>query len=293
LTDKIRYTRAADGTRLAYRTTGEEGPALVFTNGFATSSFYWKYLVQRFDGRARMVTWDFKGHGHSAPARSREAVDVPSMVDDLVRVMDAASIEHATLLGFSLGCQIIFEAWHRHPDRIDALVPILGTYGRPFDNLFHPLAGRALYQIYRSLADHLSGPALKMLSLSAQIPEALSLSQAIGLIGNEVLWRDIVDFFSHLGDLDATTIAAMGTAIQEHDASGYLAEIDVPTLVIAGGRDALTPGEIGREMHEKIEGSQLLFLRYATHAGLFEYPELIGATVDYFLRDHGLVHGVI
>ena len=86
---------AADGTRLAYAARGE-GPVLIFTNGLATSSFYWRRVLPHFERRARIVTWDLKGHGDSGPARSLASTTVADSADDLRRVLDAASLTAPT-----------------------------------------------------------------------------------------------------------------------------------------------------------------------------------------------------
>ena len=64
---KLGTVEARDGTAIAYRDEGS-GPALVFTSGYTSSDFYWERLLPRFRGRARLITWDLKGHGRSEPA---------------------------------------------------------------------------------------------------------------------------------------------------------------------------------------------------------------------------------
>jgi pimeloyl-ACP methyl ester carboxylesterase len=52
------FVPALDGTPIAYEARGDRGPVLVFTNGLATSSFYWRRVLPHFERRARTVTWD-------------------------------------------------------------------------------------------------------------------------------------------------------------------------------------------------------------------------------------------
>ena len=121
---KLGTVEARDGTAIAYRDEGS-GPALVFTSGYTSSDFYWERLLPRFRGRARLITWDLKGHGRSEPARDLSAVRVEDSVDDLRRVLDACGVERGTLLAFSLGCPVILEAWRHIHQRITGLVPML------------------------------------------------------------------------------------------------------------------------------------------------------------------------
>lgn len=284
------FVTARDGTSIAYRVAGE-GPALVFTNGYATSDFYWSHLARHFQQFSTVVTWDLKGHGRSSAARDLDAVTIENSVDDLRRVMDAAGVESAVLLGFSLGCQIIFEAWRHMPERIEAMVPILGTYGRPFDHLLHPTLGTALFQAFRTLGPASAPLIIGGAYLGMRTPLAHYLNQAFGMVGRHVGRATMQPFYDHFALIDARTWVAMGIAAQEHTAEDLLASIDVPVLVIAGGRDAFTPLNLSYAMRDEIPGAEMIILEEATHSGLFEYPEEITHAVDSFLRTHHLVGG--
>src|SRR5690349_15004882 len=60
--------QGSDGTEVSYELVGN-GPALVLTNGLTTTSTFWKYLQPRWAPHHSVLTWDFPGHGKSAPAR--------------------------------------------------------------------------------------------------------------------------------------------------------------------------------------------------------------------------------
>jgi pimeloyl-ACP methyl ester carboxylesterase len=281
---------ARDGTALAYKIYGDHGPNIVLTNGFTTSSFYWRSVVERFASRARVVTWDLKGHGDSQGARSLDACTVADSVDDLSRVMDAAKMERATLMGFSLGCQIILTAWKHIPDRVQAFVPILGTYGRPFDNLIHPAVGKAAFGFFRRAAPRLGTLMMRGAWLGTRSPLAHPINQASRMVGSNVSRRTMQPFYDHFGKIDGPTWAAMGIAAQQTSAELILPSIRVPTLVISGGRDLFTPASLGRTMAERIPNAELLELPDAGHTGLFEKPVVIGDAVEAFLRrNHILV----
>lgn len=283
-----RYLAARDGTRIAYTDRGQ-GPALVFTSGFTASDFYWRRLLRRFEGRARLVTWDLKGHGRSGPARRLDAVGVPDSADDLRRVLDACQVERAVLVAFSLGCQVILEAWRQFPDRIAGLVPILGTFERPFDHLLHPAIGPRLFRVFERVGPRVGGAALKAGWLNARMPGSFRINQRLGLIGARVQLEDMLPFFAHMRRIHGPTWAHMGIAAQRHSARDLLPTITAPTLVVAGGRDTFTPVHLSEHMAATIPGAELLHLPDATHTGLLEFPEEIGARFDAFLARHGLL----
>lgn len=285
------FVQAADGSRVAYQVWGGNDPsqpALVFANGYATSSFYWWDVIRHFGSRVRMVTWDLKGHGFSGPAASRDACSIPDSVDDMRRVMDAANIERATLVGFSVGCQVVLEAWRQIPDRIDAIVPVLGTYGRPFDNLLNPLFGRLALEVFRR--GRMMWPlGLRATAMASRLPLTHRLNQITGMIGPTVTRARMQPFYEHLTRIHGPTWVAMGLAAQEHSAEDILHQIEVPVLVVAGGRDVMTPVALSHQMTERIPDADLLMLPNATHAGLFEEPHQISESLEAFLSARGLL----
>ncbi len=283
-----RHTQARDGTPIAWRTEGD-GPALIFTNGYATSNSYWTNFIERFRRRAQVVTWDLKGHGRSGAARDLDEASIEGSVDDMLRVMDAAGVEQATLVGFSLGCQIILEAWRHAPDRIRALVPILGPYERPFDTAFPPGVGRLVFQVMRRAGPRFGGRALKGASITSRLPVSYTIAKLAGLVGKKVRYEDMEPFFEHLAEIDGPTWAALGVAAQQHSARDVLPTIRVPTLIIAGGKDSFAPPRIGQKMQRFIADSELLVVPKAGHTGLLGHGEVIETEVEHFLQRHGLI----
>jgi pimeloyl-ACP methyl ester carboxylesterase len=281
-------TTARDGTRIAWRSQGE-GPALVFANGFATSNSYWAYLIERFNGRAKLVTWDLKGHGRSGPAERLEEASIEGSVDDMLRVMDAAGVEKAALIGFSMGCQVILEAWRRAPDRITALVPILGPYERPFDTAFPPGVGRIAYAMFKRIGSPLANFALKGASMTSQHPVSYTIAKMAGVVGKNVRYRDMEPFFEHLAEIDGPSWAALGVAAQQHSARDVLPTITVPVLIIVGGKDSFAPPKLGQKMQRLIPDSELLVVPKAGHTGLLGHSVAIEEEVELFLERHELL----
>ncbi len=284
------YVASRDGTPIAYQVRGaSEGPALVFTNGYTASDFYWRELLPHFAERCRLVTWDLKGHGASGPAHSPDAVTVEDSVDDLRRVLDAAGVEQAVLVAFSLGCQIILEAWRHWPERIAALVPILGTYGHPFDNLIHPALGPRLMALLEWVGGGIAGAGLHLAGHSYHLPGNVWLNKLAGVIGRDLPSREMKPFFEHMKHIHGPTWAAMGLAAQRHSAEDLLPDIRVPVLVIAGGQDTFTPQRLSEHMADSIPGAEYLLLPRTSHTGLLEVPGPMAERMGYFLEEHGLL----
>ncbi len=278
-----RWTVAADGASLAFWDEGD-GPALVLTNGFANSTLYWEPVRMQLRQHWRIVRWDLRGHGRSGAVRDLDTMTVAGCADDLRRVLDAAGIERAVLAGFSFGTQIILEAWRQFPERIDGLIPTLGPYESPFDTLIHPAVGPLIYKLYEAIPPAVWGTGLKLGALGPLLRPVHMVAREIGFVGADVTLDEMEPFYTHLAGIDIPSWYVMGRAAQEHSASDILADIDVPSLVIAGGSDRFSPGEVGRQMARQMPNAELLWLEEATHTGLFDERERIGDAIQNFMQ---------
>lgn len=276
---------AADGTQVAYHIhQGGPGPTLVLTNGITTSNFFWTHLHRRWAPGHTLINWDLKGHGRSGPARSPEGASISALADDLLRILDAAGVERGVLAGFSMGCQVTLELYRRAPERVSALVLLLGPAGRVFDTALGPL-GKLLHGSVQRMSPRVFALGLKGMQRVVGSPFGYRLGRGLRMIGPEAARADVQRFIDHfVADLDPPTLAAMVLAAQAHSAEDLLPRIAVPTLVVGGDSDIFAPGSrVAVHMQRKIPGSELLRLPYGTHTSLFEHHVEIGAAIDEFL----------
>ncbi len=273
----------ADGSRLAYRVAGE-GPVMLLTNGITTSNFFWHYLHPRWTDQAKVVTWDLPGHGRSGPAPDPTAVTIPALARQLLAVLDAAGDERATLVGFSMGCQVCLEAYRQAPSRVEALVLLLGPAGQVFSTALGPL-GKLLHRAISQMSPRLFRHSLRGVQRLVGSRLGPPLGRGLRLIGPHATAADVQHYIDHfVRDLDPPSLAAMALAAQAHSAADLLPKITVPTLVVGGDRDIFAPStRVAAQFQPQIPGSELLRLPYGTHTSLFEHHAEIGAAVDDFL----------
>lgn len=279
-----RFVDAADGTRIAYRVAGE-GPTIVLANGVTTSDFFWHHLMPRFTANHRVVSFDYKGHGKSAPARTDEGTTIPSLTDDMRRVMDEVGVERAAFIGFSMGCQVILEAWRQMPERVGALGLVLGPAGRLFDTALQPGAGPAVRQLLQRTPSRLLPSVFGVARRVTKLPGTFTVGKLLRFYGRST-GTDISRFLEHFRTIDPQTVAKVALAGGMHDARDVLPTIRVPSLVVTGDRDIFAPPRtVGLPMRAAIPGARMLRITDGTHASLFEHPELIGGALDQMLAE--------
>lgn len=286
------FAVADDGVRLYWRAIGE-GPAIVCCNGVGVSTFFWKYLVDHYASRHTVVLWDYRAHGRSDKARDLATADmsIERHARDLDAVLDAVGVGPAILVGHSMGCQVIFEAYRRRPERVRALVPMLGTAGRALETFFDYPGSPAIFQRLSRFVDRWGDATHLVVRPLMESPLAWFVAWRFHLVDPVYTRReDLLPYLRHLASLDLRVFLHSVLACQAHDAWEVLPRIGVPTLVIAAERDTFTPVWLSRKMAGMIPGGEILVLAEGSHAALIEQPETIHHRIDRFLRERGLAN---
>lgn len=278
-----------DGTTLAWAASGSVGPTVILANGIVCTDTYWTflhpYLVERGH---RVVFRDYRGHGRSAPPADPDEVTLAAHARDLWAVADAAGVERAVLVGHSMGVQTILEAYRLAPSRVAGLVPVAGTFEHP-DRTFYggPWWHYLLPVMELSVtpAPWLTRAAWR--ALTRQHDLLYWSGRAGWLIGGHAS-RDLMDeYFAHLATLDPILAFRMVRAMGDHSARDLLAEIEVPTLVLAGAKDVMTPPRLAAEMAEAVPGATLEVFGEGGHTLPIDDPDRFNRAVGDFVAGLG------
>jgi pimeloyl-ACP methyl ester carboxylesterase len=280
-------TTSADGTRIHHYTLGDGAPALVLCDGLGCDGYIWKYLAADLAADFRVVRWHYRGHGSSAPPADRSRMRIADLCDDLVAVLDALGIPQAVLVGHSLGVQVILEFHRRHPGRVIALVPICGSYGRPVDTFRDSGLLRLTFPLIHGAFHRFPQAAQRVWGiLDSELAYQVGMQTEVN--GDLMRREDFRPYLRHLANMDVRLFTDLLKDAAEHDGLAHLAEIDVPTLIVAGERDAFTPYWLSTVMHARILGSELCTVPTGTHTAPIEMPELVNLRVRRFLEERVL-----
>lgn len=285
---RTKHVTTAGGTRLTLRVRGT-GPALLLCNGWSTSEFFWKHMLPRWTPIHTVVTWDYPGHGTSEPARAASDVRIESLADDVSLVLDAAGVRRATLVGYSMGCQVALEAATRIPSRVEAVIPLLGSFEHMIGTATVPALGDRIARVLGNLPPTASWRLHRGLHRVMRGPAGIPLGRLLRIVGQEAEDVDVGDYVEHFGIVHAPTVFAMAAAGQCHSARAAISRIDAPVLIVTGEDDSLAPpARSGALLHSLARGSKLVVLPTGTHTSLFEHHDEIAALVGDFLREVGV-----
>ena len=264
---------ARDGTTIGYQVSGK-GPAVVLSNGLGGTYIAFGSLYEVLEGY-RVISWDYRGLYHSGAPKNPQANTVTHQVDDLMEILAREGVDRALLVGWSMGVQVNFEAMRHHAARIAGIMAINGASGQAF----HTLPGAkflnnilpALLKIMKSQAGFIG----KATGMVAGTDAMVTAMKTLGMVAPSIdveIFREVAGGFK---TIDYAIYSDLLARLDEHDASDVLPSITVPTTIVTGDKDIMTPASTAEVIHRRIPGSRLVVVKGGTHYTPVEFPEVL------------------
>lgn len=242
--------------RIYYELHGE-GPPLVLLHGLQGDLSHFRGLLPGLARQHRVLAFDERGSGWSD--KPAQPYSMALYADDTARLMDAAGIERAHVLGVSMGGMIAQEFALRHGGRLQRLV--LGCTS-PGGSGAVALDGGARESAYAT-AD---------LGAEERARRLAEVGFAEGFLHNHPEVLDGLIAARRARPLDVQALARRREAIDAHDTFARLGQITAPTLVITGRQDRIVSPENSRILAERIPQARLEVLDPAGHLFWLERP---------------------
>ena len=178
-----------------------------------------------------------------------------------------------------MGVQVALETFRRHRSRVAGLVLANGAPSHPLRTFRGSAALERLLPEVRKWLGRAPGAINRV--LRAVVPTKLSfeIAKRLEINGALVDPADFMPYLEGLARMDSLVFGAMLAAAGNHSAEDILPAVDVPTLVIAGGRDGFTPPDRSQQMAASIPQAELLWIEDGTHTTPIERPHQINEGV--------------
>jgi non-heme chloroperoxidase len=265
---------SADGTRLAVQEWGRsDGPTLLFLHAWSQSHLGWAPQLQgALASEFRLITFDQRGHGESDRPNAIEAyTDNTRWADDVKAVVDAAGIDRAVLVPWSLGGVVALDYVARHGE--DKVVGIAFV-----------AAGNTIGT--ERAATHF-GAAVGAHAQNALSPELRTRLEGLLRLQQALVYRElsIEDF----GELVTQAIAASPTAragwlSRNVDHEATLRALCAPILLVHGDEDAILTRRASEDVQRFSPQAKATWYAGAGHAPHFEDPERFDCELAVFAR---------
>ena len=257
-------TQRVNGSTMHYLDQGRGSP-LVLLHGFPLDGRMWAGQVEPLAATHRVIVPDFRGFGQSPPAGG---FTMESLADDVHELMAQLHAVPFVLAGLSMGGYVALAYARKYAPDLRALV-LLDTKAEP-DTPDGKAGREKMIQLAQEKGSAAVGDAMLPRLLPADVIK--NRPQIVKKL------REMTDQTSPI-----TIQHALAAMRDRPDQTEMLASIAVPTLVITGDADVITPPEVCEAMQRKIPNSQLAIIKGAGHMTTMEQPEQVNRAMLTFL----------
>lgn len=253
-----------DGREIRYRDGGGEGTPLLLFHAFPFDGGMWAGEIEALRDRYRVIAPDLSGFGASSVPTDVARYSVDRWADEGAAVLAACGLERAIVGGCSMGGYVSFAFVRRHRPRVAGLL-LVDTRAEADDEAAR--AGRRAARekvraegrraLIEPMADRLLAPR----------------SRADGALRSRVL--------AAMEQPETGILGALHALENRPDSTPTLATIDVPTCIVVGEEDVVTPPALAEAMHRRIAGSRLVVLPGVGHLPNLEAPEAFRAAIRF------------
>lgn len=259
------HTVDAGGVALHVEDHGE-GPAILLAHGILFDHRMFDAFLEELPRDHRVIAVDLRGHGRSGKVGA--PYTLADQAGDLVKVLDALSIERAVLVGHSMGAMSGMRVAAESPERVSGLV-VLNSSAEPEPGI-NSVRYRALARVFRHV-----GPLQAMMGqvVASQFSPGFQRSHA-GVVAE---W---VDRWKALDRLSA--YYAVKAVVGRPSIEALLPQVKVPALVVAGAEDISTDVDRAQVIQDGLPEAKRKVIQGCGHAGPIEKPaEILGHIREY------------
>ena len=257
-----------EGLNISYDDLGIGEVPIIFIHGFPFDKSMWQPQMDFLVKTNRVIAYDIRGFGQSTAGREKESIKV--FAEDLIKFMDALEIPKAIVCGLSMGGYILLNAVFSDPDRFEAIVlsdtQCIGDSAevkeKRFTSISQVMAG-GIEEFTQSFVERIFCNLTKNTK------------------------SDIVDTIktSMLATSPQTITRGLRALAQRKGMCASLNKIAIPTLILCGMEDLVTPPAQSEYLHQQIENSSMHLIAQAGHLSNLEQPDEFNNLIFNFISD--------
>ena len=226
-----------------------------------------------------------RGHGQSSPLKETYSVD--GFACDLAGFLKQVGIYEPALIGWSMGGLISIQYCLDYPSNVKSLV-LIATRGHK-----NPLMkSRILFQYFQSILGLFMAftepRKYDRTGASFALEKEKWVEKEIKRLLSPTAPDDVIDWImAELAHHPWKDYLKVAKSLWDWDAGKSLRKMDVPTLIMVGKNDQLTPPRFARRLQTEIPNSKLIILENAGHYMAMERSELVNSEIIKFLEEVG------
>jgi pimeloyl-ACP methyl ester carboxylesterase len=235
-----------------------EGDPIVFSHGWTCDRTVWDSQVDLLSKTHKVITYDQRGHGKSSKPENDYSMDTLAM--DLYGLLKGLKLDKVTLVGHSMGGFTALSFVRDHPEMVSKLV-LVDTSAR----FSYPLRFQFWLLSHTNSYEKLNLKMIDMLHADGCEPAKQRSLQRVRNTPKNVVLTCSKEFLTN------------------YDVRRSTPNIKVPTLILVGGIDKMTPVSYSRFLNHSIEGSQMTIVPGSRHMTMIDNAKEVNAAIEAFL----------
>ena len=253
---------------LSYDDVGEGSIPIVFLHGFPFDKSMWQEQLDYLKNSHRVIACDIRGFGKSTDEESHLSMDL--FANDLILFIDKLDLDKVIICGLSMGGYIALNAMQRFPSRFEALI-LCDTQSGADSHDVKAKRFKTIDEVKEYGAINFNKGFIKNVFYKGSLTDKPEVVEQL---------RSVV--FSNSQHIISQGLIALA---ERSETSSVLKEITIPTLIICGREDVVTPLTESKFMNKQIKGSILHVINNAGHVSNLEEPRKFNKLIRDFLNN--------
>jgi len=281
---KTGFFESFDGEQIYFETRGSGAP-MIFCYGIGCLFNHWSPQVKHFS-KSRLVSMlDYRGHHKSPIPQDKESLTIESLSKDIVRYCEINGLNNVDFVGHSFGCQVLLQTYKTNPELFNSFTFVNGCYRNPFQHMMPADDLVGLINQAKKLYNQAPTVFSTLWEKGVTNPLLVPLSSLTGGFNlSKTAFKDIEIYARGVSAIDLRVFLTFFEDMVGFDGEEILSKINVPSLIICGSKDALTPMDEQEKMHELIASSELYPVPYGSHCTQLDFPEMVNLKIQHFIE---------
>lgn len=278
------FFESFDETPVYYEVRGQ-GEPIILLYGIACSANHWHYQIQRFSKHQQTITMDYRGHQKTPLPLDSKNLSIEAIAKDLICLVEHLELEKVNVWGHSFATQVILSAYEQKPEIFKRLVLVNAFASNPLKHTKGFKVTMTAFTLIKKSFSHFPSQLSFLWKNSVTHPFVLWLSAFLGGFNPSLSsYGDIEVYSRGVGAVDLETFMCLFEQMTSFDKKEVLEQINIPTLIIGGSKDTITPLRLQEEIHHRIPQSEFHIVPLGSHCTQLDMPEMVNLIIERFFK---------
>lgn len=279
--------QARDGTPIYYEVRGQ-GKPLILCYGLLCRRDHWRHQIPVLEKKYQVILFDYRGHQKSAMPKNERNLTMEWCARDIQDLMVFLELEEVACMGHSMGVPVLTHLALMEPERVKAMVFVCGSVNNPFQQMLFTNRLDAAFR-FTSKVNEVIPTAANLIwkKFTGKHAFAHFMAAQLGFNPDVAESQDVEGYLQGVRETDPQVFYRLMTDYRNVDRLSLLPDIQIPTLVMAGDEDIITPFQVQETIAGLMPNAELSRIEGGSHNAHMDFPDVANERIANFLKKVG------